>query len=145
MVMVKEAHEWDLFCAAIARPDVRADSRFESSANRRENAAVLIAILDQVFATKTLAEWSTILGQHRVTFGVVQKSEALPTDAQMLANGVFPDIVDFPGQRTVDSPITVEGCTKVPPHAAPALGAHTHEVLRRLGYSDTEIAAITAD
>ncbi|MBI2803280.1 MAG: CoA transferase [Gammaproteobacteria bacterium] len=145
LVMVKEAHEWDLFCTAIARPELGADPRFESSAKRREHASALVAILDQVFATKTLAEWSAILDQHRVTFGVVQKSEALPSDAQMLANGVFPEIVDLPGRRTVDSPINVDGTTKIPPQAAPALGAHTREVLQNLGYSDAEITAMAAD
>ncbi len=145
LVMVKEAHEWDLFCAAIARPELAADPRFASSAKRREHAPALVAILDQVFATKTLAEWSTCLDQYRVTFGVVQKTEALPTDSQMLANGVFPEIVDFRGRRTIDSPITVEGATKIPPHAAPALGAHTHEVLQSLGYSNAEITAMGAD
>ena len=144
LVMVKEAHEWNLFCGAIARPELLSDPRFDSSPKRREHARELVAILDQVFATKTLAEWSAILDQHQVTFGLVQQSEALPHDPQMNANGLFPEIVDLPGRRTVDSPINIEGVTKAEPHAAPALGAHTREVLQGAGFTEAEMSALFA-
>ena len=34
------------------------------------------------------------------------------------------------------------GQEKVPPRTAPAVGAHSGEVLRQYGYSDAEIAAL---
>ncbi len=144
LVMVKEAHEWALFCAAIARPDLLADPRFTSSAERRANARVLVQILDQAFATRTLAEWTESLNHHRVTFGVVQRSFSLPDDLQMQANGVFRDIVDLPGRQTVDSPMQIAGVLKTAPHAAPALGAHTRELLQTLGYDEAQIQALIA-
>jgi crotonobetainyl-CoA:carnitine CoA-transferase CaiB-like acyl-CoA transferase len=142
LIMVKEAHEWDLFCGAIARPDLLNDPRFDTSPKRRVNAPALVKILDDIFATRTLTEWCEIFDHHRVTFGIVQKSEALPDDPQMVANGLFPPIADRPERRTVDSPINVEGIKKVAPHSAPALGQHTVEVLQNLGYSASEISVL---
>ena len=144
LVLVKEAHEWGQFCAAVARPDLVHDPRFATSPDRRSNARALVAILDALFATRTLAEWTTILDQNRITFGLVQRSFALPDDRQMRANGVFRDIVNLPGRETIDSPIQVEGVTKTAAHAAPSLGQHTRSVLAQLGYAAADIDALIA-
>ena len=50
LVMVKEAFEWDLFCDAIERDDLRHDPRFRESAQRRAHNELLVGILDDVFA-----------------------------------------------------------------------------------------------
>ncbi len=139
LVMVKEAFEWDLFCKAINRPDLHEDPRFKEVEKRRENARELVAILDGVFAEKTLAEWSEILDRHRVTFGLVQRTDELPDDPQMRANGVFREIEGAGGLQTVDSPIQMEGADKLAPHRAPEIGQHTTEVLQGVGYTEAQI------
>jgi crotonobetainyl-CoA:carnitine CoA-transferase CaiB-like acyl-CoA transferase len=144
LVLVKEVQEWTSFCAAIERTDLAKDPRFETAELRRTHAAALVAILDAVFARRTLAQWTTILNKHHITFGVVQRTFALPDDAQMRANGLFREIVDLPGRETIDSPIFIDGVEKSAAHAAPALGAHTHAVLAELGYDNTEIDALIA-
>jgi crotonobetainyl-CoA:carnitine CoA-transferase CaiB-like acyl-CoA transferase len=55
----------------------------------------------------------------------------------MDSNGVLAEI--HPGLKTIQNPITVEGCEKQPPRMAPHMGEHTREVLRSAGYSDEEI------
>lgn len=45
---------------------------------------------------------------------------------------------------TISSPIQVHGITKVPARRAPALGEHNEEVLKQLGFSAGEIAALHA-
>lgn len=144
LVLVKEAHEWATFCAAIERPDLAADARFATPPARRAHAAELVALLDAVFAARSLAEWTARFDAHRITFGVVQQWQALPDDPQMRANGVFRPIADLPGRETIDSPLHVEGADKVAPHAAAAIGAHTTEILRGLGYAEAEIAVLIA-
>ena len=142
LAMVKEADEWEMFCTAVDRPDLKHDARFNTSPQRRANARELVAILDALFATRTLAEWTASLNHHRITFGVVQKCITLPDDSQMRANGVFRPIVDLPGRETVDSPMQIDGETKVAAHAAPAIGADTQAVLHSIGYDEQQIAAL---
>lgn len=139
LVMVKEAFEWEMLCDALGRQDLKSDARFANSALRQTNARQLIELLDGVFAQKDLADWVPALEEHRITFSIVQRYDALPTDAQMLQEGLFVDISDAPGRRTIDSPITIMGETKRPPHTAPELGQHTRAVLGAAGFDQAAL------
>jgi formyl-CoA transferase len=85
-----------------------------------------------------MAEWKEIFRKHDVIWGPVPKSEQVPADPQMQANGVFAEIE--PGLRTVANPLTVAGVDKVKPKKAPEVGQHTIEVLSSLGYDQDAIA-----
>ena len=139
LVMVKEAFEWEMFCDAIDREDLKSDPRFADSAQRHANARMLVELLDAVFAQKDLAEWIPTLERNRITFSIVQRYDAIPDDPQMREAGLFLDIEGAPGRRTVDSPITVLGESKRVPLLAPELGQHTREVLAAAGYDHDEL------
>jgi crotonobetainyl-CoA:carnitine CoA-transferase CaiB-like acyl-CoA transferase len=148
LVMVQENVEWERFTKAIARPDLATDPRFADTPARRANAAALVAVLDEVFASRTLAEWRKELDRHEITFGIISRVEDLPNDPQLLANGVIRDMVGpgvSAGMRTVDNPIHLDGAAKVPPRRAPELGEHGREILTGLGYSTERIDALVRD
>jgi crotonobetainyl-CoA:carnitine CoA-transferase CaiB-like acyl-CoA transferase len=143
LAMVQEASEWERFTEAIGRPELREDPRFGELVQRRANAPALTAILDDVFAAQPLAHWRSALDAHAVTFGIVARTEELPDDAQMIANGIFRPIAGDPdGLRTVDSPIHVDGAPKRAPGPAPEIGEHSVEILEGLGYDAERIAAL---
>ena len=139
LAMVKEASEWEMFCDAIERPELKPDPRFARVEARRENAAQLVALLDEVFAQKTLAAWTERLEHHRITFGLVQPTHELPADQQMHDNGVFRTIEGSGDLLTVDSPIQISGVEKTAPTRAPEIGQHTAEILQGLGYTEIQI------
>ena len=142
LAMVQEASEWERFTEAVGRPQLREDSRFAETEERRAHAAELIQILDEAFAEKPLEQWRQVLDRHSITFGIIARTEELLDDVQMNANGIFRPVEDEDGLRTIDSPIQVDGVEKRPCTLAPEIGEHSVEVLESLGYDPDRIRAL---
>jgi formyl-CoA transferase len=45
---------------------------------------------------------------------------------------------------TISSPFAIVGAPKVPPRLPPAIGEHSADVLRQVGYDEAEIARLRA-
>ncbi len=123
-------------CAAIERPDLLEDPRFERASGILKNAPELIVELDAVFATRTLDDWSERFDTHDVWWAPCQTMAEVAEDPQALALGLFLP-TDAPGNhpeniRTVAGPLRFDGVLPVPPGPVPALGQHTDEVLEEL-------------
>jgi len=144
--MLNEDRQWPGFVAAIDRRDLLDDPRFRTTADRHANSEALTAELDGTFATRDCADWQPVLESAGLTFGQVARITDIPGDRQMLATESLVPFADprAPGLLTVDSPIRLDGETKVPPTLAPDVGEHTDAILRSAGYSDAEIAALKA-
>lgn len=143
LAMVQENKDWPRFPPAIGRPELLADPRFATAEARHANSPALIALLDEVFASRDFEEWRAALDRHDITFGIVSEVGELPGDEQMAANGVFP-LMPAPGgeARAVDSPLWLAGVPKVRSRPAPAIGEHTDEVLSSLGYDGDAIRGL---
>ena len=120
------------------------DPRFATAASREGYARELIVILDAIFATKDQTEWRSILDDAGLIFGIVADMDEIAEDPQILASEA---LVPFAGggTLTINSPFWVVGQQKVMPRPAPAVGAHSDEVLREAGYADNEIRAFRAE
>jgi crotonobetainyl-CoA:carnitine CoA-transferase CaiB-like acyl-CoA transferase len=119
------------------------EPRFATHEGREANAHEMIAILDEIFATKDFAEWRSILDAAGIIFGIVAKMEDIAEDAQMLASEALVPFTD--GETmTVNSPIWIKGQEKVKPRRAPNVGEHSEKVLREAGFGDAEIGALRA-
>ena len=145
LVLIKEADEYEQFCTAIERPDLATDPRFQELSKRRENAPELVAILSEWFAKRPLAEWRRILDEHAITFGDIATIDETVSDQQMIDNGIFAEFSDAPGRRVVSSPVSLADWPKRAPVSPPALGEHSFEILRSLGYDDARIEALVAE
>jgi crotonobetainyl-CoA:carnitine CoA-transferase CaiB-like acyl-CoA transferase len=130
--------DWPKLCAALGDDGLRADARFATPEARAENATELIACFDAAFAARDLAEWRARFAACDVLWGPVLSSAQVAADPQALANGILPEI-EGTAQRTVSTPMRLEGVEKVAPRPAPAPGEHTGEVLRELGYDEAEV------
>jgi formyl-CoA transferase len=143
MALFNEQRQLRGFLAAIGCTHLADDPRFATGAARKENAAALVAILDEVFAQRDLGEWRTILAAAGVTFGVVSTVDEASDDAQFQQIGALVPFADGNG-LTVSSPFHLDGETKVAPRRPPSIGQHTDEVLREAGYSSDDIGRLRA-
>ncbi len=138
--------DWHALCRATGLMHLIDDPRFATFAARMANARELIETLDRVLGGKDLAEWTEVFKKHDVIWALVPTVHEAVDDPQMASAGIFAE-VEHPTRgrlRTITNPVNLDGDDKVAPRPAPAVGAHTVEVLRSLGYDDRAIDELAA-
>jgi len=133
---------WKEFCDLIGRPEIMDDPRFQSLALRLENIEVVYATLAEVCATRTNAEWNTLLADSNVPHGPVNSLEDLFEDEQLAATGYWEE-VEHPTEGRLRVPGIAPRFSRTPPsirRLQPNLGEHSVEVLEEAGFSADEIA-----
>ena len=135
---------WPPLCRCAGHPEWIDDPRFATLAQRAANARDLIAMLDEIFATKTRAEWADVFdAEENMWWAPVQNTEEVMADPQVHAGGGFVDVPDGgTTTRLPASPVDFAGTPWEPRAMAPDAGAHTDEVLVELGRDAGAIAAL---
>jgi crotonobetainyl-CoA:carnitine CoA-transferase CaiB-like acyl-CoA transferase len=138
MALFNEQRQLRAFLGAIGREELTDDPRFATPDARKQHARELVLVLDEVFATRDLAEWRTILDGVGVTFGIVATVNEALDDPQMRHAGALVPFGDGNG-LTVMTPFHIDGVEKVPASRAPSIGQHNEAVLREAGYSTEDV------
>jgi crotonobetainyl-CoA:carnitine CoA-transferase CaiB-like acyl-CoA transferase len=126
--------QWQRFCQAAGRDDLAQDARFASNTLRVQHRQTLVPVLEELFRTRSTAEWQRLLGQIEVPHAPVWNYAQLFADPQAQARGLKVTVRD-PEGRPVDlvgSPFHVGGSTLPVPTVPPRLGEHTDAVLREM-------------
>ena len=140
LLMVRDDRLWQPFCAAIGRPDLLADPRFGSRAERRAHPLELAHELVPVFAARTYAEWERTLAGTGIPFGVIGRLVDVVGDEQARHAGIFAETSNPEVTRTVNNPIRLGFAQPRQAGPPPAVGQHGEEILRELAYSEADIA-----
>ncbi len=134
--------DWPELASTLGLSHLANDERFTSGLGRRKNAPALVAILDEVFAKKTLEEWGKIFDDADLVWAPVQSSAEVVVDKQAHAAGAFVEVTRSNGEsyKSVATPVRFhDGEDAQPRGDTPKQGEHTLEVLIEHGFSSAEI------
>jgi crotonobetainyl-CoA:carnitine CoA-transferase CaiB-like acyl-CoA transferase len=135
---------WRRLCDAIGRPELSADERFETFADRDRNRELLLPLLEETFRGRSTDHWVELLTAQSVPCAPVNDAAAALADPQVAARD---DIVSYEHPRlgTVRQIATAlrVGDEPLPMERAPFRGEHTSAVLAELlGYDAERIRAL---
>lgn len=135
---------WPDFVRHIDRPELIDDARFASYQARLDNRGLLMSILDEVFAQRTLSDWIDRLQTLQGVWSPLLSPEEVARDPQALENGFVTPVNKHDGGTylAAASPAQFDEEQIGELRAAPAFAADTDAVLRELHFSEAEIAAM---
>jgi formyl-CoA transferase len=133
---------WQGLTASIERPDLAADPRFASRADRVTHYLELREVLGEVFRTRSRDTWLPILEANDVPHAPVNRVSEVESDPQVQHLGLF-HRVDHPEggtMRAMHRPVLIDGKREPDTGRAPLLGEHSETILAQAGYSPAQIA-----
>jgi crotonobetainyl-CoA:carnitine CoA-transferase CaiB-like acyl-CoA transferase len=135
---------WRRLADVLERPELAADPRFATFADRAGHRAELEDILDAALAPRTVSEWLARLGEAGVPCAPVNDVARALSEEHTLARDLIitTEHPRFGAVRQVSSPVRV-GEPPREHRRAPLLGEDTSDVLRViLGYDDENLARL---
>jgi crotonobetainyl-CoA:carnitine CoA-transferase CaiB-like acyl-CoA transferase len=140
--MVHDQGVADLF-TRLGVPELIGDPRFATAEARLAHHRAFVALLDETFAGRPLAEWCAALDGMAVPWSVVQTAREVVTDPQTVANGYVQTVVKGSGRSVplTSSPVQFDE-RPAALRPAPDPGQQTEEILLETGRDWEEIARL---
>jgi crotonobetainyl-CoA:carnitine CoA-transferase CaiB-like acyl-CoA transferase len=143
-MMAYTQNHWRKFWAAIGKPEVHADPRFDCIASRAKNIVALYELAGSCIADRTTDEWLTLLRELEIPSARMSSLGDIMNDPQLNASGFFKRAT-HPSEGEIlytDLPVRFSDSETGSTRLQPRLGEHSFEVLREAGFSEAEIKSL---
>jgi crotonobetainyl-CoA:carnitine CoA-transferase CaiB-like acyl-CoA transferase len=145
LLAVNSEKQYQSLMTAVGRADALQDPRFVDWFARQENEPALREIIEQALAKKDPREWEKILDAAGAPCASIWKVEEVIDHPQIEARAALQEVDTPYGRlRFAGSGFRLAHGGGRLDSMAPALSAHTDEVLSSLGYASAEIADLRA-
>ena len=141
-IIVVKNHEFIKFCNAVGWKKFINDKRFVSNAERRKHEAILSREVQKLFIKEKTEYWKNLLNDYEVQNEKVQNYKEFIESEQTKAL----DLISWVKQPTTGTLWPVPNIPGMPKFTndnllskAPSLGQHSKEILKSLGYTDSQI------
>jgi formyl-CoA transferase len=139
---------WKAFAIQVCnKPEWLEDPRFAKQMLRVRNADALEALIEEVLGTENTVHWVEKLDAAGVPGGPVYTYDQTLADPHVKARKMIVEI-EHPRiglMKTLGLPVKSTGDLTTIRRPAPTHGQHTGEVLRELGYGDSDIRALVEE
>lgn len=145
MLGLQNEREWKLFCEhVLLQPGLADDPRFDSNARRNEHRAELKAIILGVFAELTAAQVIARLEDARIANARMNTMAEVWAHPQLQARGRVQPVDTPEGPLDALLPPGAHSSFGYRMDPIPAVGEHTETILRSLGRTGDQLAALRA-
>jgi formyl-CoA transferase len=145
LYFITQAPVWTEICKVIGKEEWITDPDYATPAARLPRLKHVFDTIEKWTMTKTKFEAMEEFNKHDIPCGPILSMEELAAEPSLRATGTIVE-VDHPKRGkhlTVGNPIKMsDSPTEV--KRSPLLGEHTQEVLKELGISESEMAALKA-
>jgi len=134
---------WIKMCNVIGASNLTEDDRFTGNEDRTNNIDVLIPILDNIFASKTVAEWCEIFENAGIPHSPINTIDKVMENPQLKARNMLVEVSSEQTGKVIiaGNPIKMTSIPELPTKGLiPEIGQHNFEIYSKwLGLSDEEI------
>jgi crotonobetainyl-CoA:carnitine CoA-transferase CaiB-like acyl-CoA transferase len=141
LIAVASNEMWKNLCKVMGLKELRNDSRYATTESRRKHRKELVESLTKVTRQYRGIELELMLSEAGVPCGQLRDIGEVINDPHVRARRLIDD-AEYPGLgeiKMVRTPIFFSGQALKARSQAPQLGEHTDEVLKGLGYSESDI------
>jgi crotonobetainyl-CoA:carnitine CoA-transferase CaiB-like acyl-CoA transferase len=142
--MLDPDRHWAPTCRALGLEDLLERSDLATAADRAAHNDELFPLFTTTIASMPLAGLKARLAAEDTIWSTMASPVEVLADPQVNENGYMPAYPGRDGARLTSGPVQFDGRGLEVRRGAPAVGEHTDEVLREIGYDEREIDELRA-